>query len=154
VQQLRSQAAGPFDGPAPEPLEDVPPLAEAGRVGRAHLGPVGIPPVELGVDQGPDVDAIDCQVLDLAVDVHVAQLDAAHHGPIQGDTAEAGAAQVDGVELRAAEVNALEPGATEIGTNESATRSRYRHVLTIGQRRYLSRHTVKTQAISIYRKLR
>jgi hypothetical protein len=52
------------------------------------------------------------------VDVHVDQLDAAHHDPAQGDTAETGIGQVDGAELRAAEVNAFEPRATEIGANE------------------------------------
>jgi len=59
VQQFRRQAPGPFDGIAPEPPQDVPRLAETGRVCRAHLGPVGVPPVELRIDQWPDVDAID-----------------------------------------------------------------------------------------------
>jgi len=118
VQQLRWQAAGPFDGLAPEPLEDVPRLTEAGWVCRAHLGPVGIPPVQLRVHQGPDVDTIDRQVLDLALDVGAGQFDTPHHDPAQVDTAEPGAGQVDGAQQRAAEVNALEPGATQIGTNE------------------------------------
>src|SRR6266700_4110021 len=108
VQQLRSQAAGPLNGLGPQPLEDVPRLAEPGRVRRAHLGPAGITPVELGVDQGPDVNSVDPQVLDLAVNVDVDQLDAPHHDP----------AQVDAAEPRAGEVNALEHRASQIGTNE------------------------------------
>jgi hypothetical protein len=75
-------------------------------------------PVELRVDQRPHTDAIDRQVLDLAVDVGTGQLDAAHHGPAQVHTAEPGAGQVDSAQLRAAEVNALEPGTTQIGMNE------------------------------------
>ena len=67
---------------------------------------------------GPDVDAIDRQVLDLTVDVDVDQLDAAHHHPAQLGTTEPGVSQVDGPELRAAEVNRLEPGAMEIGRSE------------------------------------
>ena len=98
---------------------------------QGDLGPVGIAPVELGVDQGPDVDAIDRQIVDLAVDVDVEQLDAPHHDPAQDDTAEPGATQVDGAQLRAAEVNALEPGATQIGTNEVSHATTQRHVLTI-----------------------
>jgi hypothetical protein len=87
-------------------------------VRRAHLGPVGIPPIGFGGDQRPDVGAVDRQVLDLAVDVHVDQLDAAHQDPAHRHPAELGVGQDDGTELRAAKVNALEPGATEIGTNE------------------------------------
>jgi hypothetical protein len=43
--------------------------AEAGRVRRAHLDPVRIPPVRLGADQGRHIDTVDRQVPDLAVDV-------------------------------------------------------------------------------------
>jgi hypothetical protein len=96
------------DGLVPEPLEDAPRVADAGRVCRAHLGPAGIPPIQLGVHQGPDVDAIDRLVHDLAVDVNVDQFDAPHHDPAQVDPAEPGAGQVDRAELRAAEVNALD----------------------------------------------
>ena len=61
-------------GLAPEPLKDVPRLAQPGRVRRAHLGPVRIPPGELGLDQRPDVDPVDGHVHDLAVDVDVDEL--------------------------------------------------------------------------------
>ena len=118
VQQFGRQAPGPFGGLAPHPPEDVPRLAETGRVCRAHLGPVGVPPVELRIDQRRDVDAIDRHILDLAVDVHADQFDAPHHGPAQVHPAEPGAGQVHGVELHTAEVSPLEPGAAEIGTDE------------------------------------
>jgi hypothetical protein len=72
VQQFRRQAAGPGDGLVPEPLHGVPRLAEARRVRRAHLGPVGVALVQLGVDQRPDVDTVDRHVLDFAGDVDVA----------------------------------------------------------------------------------
>src|SRR5260370_5510408 len=115
MQHLWVQPAGPSDGLSPEPLDDVPRLAEASWVCRAHLGPVGIPPVELGVDQRSDVDTIDRQVHDLALYVGIDHLDAAEPGP----------SQVAGAELRAAEVDALEPGPPEILTEEVS------HTLTV-----------------------
>jgi hypothetical protein len=75
MQLPRRQMAGPLDGVAPQPLEDIPRLAETGRVCRAHPDPVRVPAVELGIDQRCDVDAIDHDVLDLAVYVDVDQLD-------------------------------------------------------------------------------
>jgi hypothetical protein len=118
VQQLGWQAARPFDGLAPEPFEDVPGRTEAGWVSRAHLGPVGISPVQLGFDQRADVDPVDGHVHDFAVDVDVDQFDTAHHDPAQVDAAEPGARQVDGEQFRAAEVDTLEPGAMKINTHE------------------------------------
>ncbi len=91
---------------SPEPPDDVPCLAEASRVGRAHLGPAGISPAELGVNQRSDAGTIDRQVHDLA----------AYAGAGQLRTAEPGPGQVAGAELRAAEVDALEPGTPEIFT--------------------------------------
>ena len=61
----------------------------SGSVG-AHPGPLGVAPVELRVDERRDVDPVDQQVLDLAVDPDVAQFDAAHHDPAQVDGAEPG----------------------------------------------------------------
>jgi hypothetical protein len=62
MQQLRPQAAGPFDGLAPEPIKDVPRLAEAGRgpPGASWSGPDTAGPAR--PRPGPDVDAIDRQV--------------------------------------------------------------------------------------------
>jgi len=94
VQPLGRQAARPRDGLVPQPLHDIPGLAEPGRVSRAHLGPVGIPLVQLRVDQRPDVDPVDRHVHDLAVDLDVAEFDAAHHRPAQVDLAELAARQV------------------------------------------------------------
>jgi len=76
----------------------------------------GYRPVELGLDQRPDVDTIDREVHDLAVDVDVDQLDPAHHDAAHFDGAEQGLTQVAGAELRTAEVNALEPGSPQILT--------------------------------------
>ena len=95
----------------------MPPGSRPGPSG-AHLGAIGISPVKLGVDQRTDVDAIDRHVLDLAMDVDIDQLDAAHHRPFQVDGAELRVTQVDSAKLRTAEVDTLEPGATEIGTIE------------------------------------
>ena len=82
---------------------------------RGASWPGRVPPVQLGVDERPDVDAIDRHVHDLAVDVDVDHLDAPHHDPAQVDGAELGTGHIDGTQLRAAEVDALEPGATQIG---------------------------------------
>jgi hypothetical protein len=67
---------------------------------------------------GPIVNAIDRQVLDLAANIDVNQLDAPHQRSFQIDRAELGVAQVDGAKLRATQVNAFEARATEIGTVE------------------------------------
>jgi hypothetical protein len=53
VQQFRRQAPGPFDGVAPETPEDVPRLAETGRVCRAHLGRSGHRQLSSASTSGP-----------------------------------------------------------------------------------------------------
>lgn len=102
-----SMAAGPFDGPGPERLEDVPRRGEqAGSAGRV-LARSGYRLFQLGVDQGPRCQRPRPSGLDLTVDAGARQPGAAPHGLAQVDTAEPGAGHVDGAELRAAEVNAL-----------------------------------------------
>jgi hypothetical protein len=64
---------------------------EPGRVNRAHLGPVGVAPVQLGLDQRGDVDPVDGHVHELAGDLDVSHLDAAQHGPAQVRALEPGA---------------------------------------------------------------
>jgi hypothetical protein len=57
------------------------PTAQASRAERAATpssGPAAIPPVELGIDQRTDADAVDSQLLDLAVDGGANHLDATH----------------------------------------------------------------------------
>jgi hypothetical protein len=88
-----------------------------------------MPSVEFGLHQGPHVDAVDRQALDVAPDLHIDEIDTAHHGTRQVDTAEPGVAQVDPLELRAAQVNLLETGAGEIDADEVS------HTTTIGRRR-------------------
>ena len=75
-------------------------------------------PVEFRVQQRSDVDAVDGEILDLAVDVGVDQLDAAHDDTMQTDTSEPGSGQVDGAQLGSAEIDPLEPGTAQIGTQE------------------------------------
>jgi len=108
LQQRRVEATGAGDCLVPAAFDDVPRLAEAGRVGRAHLGPLGIPPVELGLDVRPDVDPVDRQVLDLATDLDVGQLNAPHDHPGHVDAPEPHAGQVAGPELRAGQVDPVE----------------------------------------------
>ena len=92
--------------------------AKPDGTGRAHLGAVGIPPVQLDLDERADVDAIDRHVDDLAVDVGVDQFDAAHHDTAEVDAAELGVRQIDSLQPRAAEVGALEPRAAQIRADE------------------------------------
>ena len=108
VQQVRGHPARPRDGLLPQPLEDVPGLAEPVGIGRAHPGPIRITAVEFGFHQRHDVDAVDPHVLDQAVDVHVHQERAADHGAGQVDVAEPGAGQVDHLEPGAGQVLAGE----------------------------------------------
>jgi hypothetical protein len=109
VQRLRRQAAGPRHRLVPEPPEDFPRLAEAGRVFGAHPDPVGAPAVKLGLDQRADVDPVDGDVHDLAIDVDVDQLDAAHAYPGHVHPTEPGIGEIAGEELGTGQVRAVEP---------------------------------------------
>jgi hypothetical protein len=104
VQQVRVHPAGPVHGLLPQPLEDIPGLAVPVRIGRAHLGAIRVAAVEFGLHQGHDVDPVDRDVLEQAVDFHVHQERAADHGVRQVDVAEPGAGEVD----------LLEPGAGQV----------------------------------------
>jgi len=108
VQQLRGHPLRPRDRLLPQPLEDVPGLAEPVGIGRAHLGATGITAVEFGFHQGHDVDPVDRHILDQAVDLHVHQEGAADHGAGQVHVAKPGAGQVD----------LLEPGAGQVFAGE------------------------------------
>ncbi len=79
----------------PQPLQDGPRLAEAVAVVGSHLRPLGHPAVQLGLDQRRDVDAVDDDVLQLAVDLDVDQLDAAHPGAVQHGAADLHSGEVD-----------------------------------------------------------
>ena len=65
-----------------------------------------------------DVHAVDDQVRDLAVDVDIDKVDAAHHDAGQVGAEESRTSQVDGPELRTAELGALEARATQIIADE------------------------------------
>jgi hypothetical protein len=58
MQQLGVQPSGPGDRLALKPLDDVQSLPKAGWMSGTHLGPFGIAPVELGVDERSDVDTM------------------------------------------------------------------------------------------------
>ena len=45
----------------PQVLDHRPCLAEAGRVGRAQLGPFGVATIQLRLDERADVDAVDAE---------------------------------------------------------------------------------------------
>ena len=109
MQRLRRQATGPRHRLVPEPPEDLPRLAEPGRVLRAHLDPVGLPAVKLGLDQRADVDPVDGDVHDLAVDGDVDQFDAAHGHPGHVHPVEPGIGEIAGEELGTGQVGAVEP---------------------------------------------
>ncbi len=64
------------------------------------FGPVGVTPVKLRVDQRRYIDPVDQEVVDLAVDPGVDQLDTAHDDSGHVDAAEPGVGKVDGAELR------------------------------------------------------
>jgi hypothetical protein len=77
-----------------------------------------VAPVELLVDQGPDVHTVDRELADLAVDVDVDHVDPAHHHVAQVETAEGGAVHPARPDLRPAQVDALEPGIGQVHTLE------------------------------------
>jgi hypothetical protein len=71
VQQVWRQALGALDGGRPRLFDDRPRLAEAVRGGWVELSALRVAPVELGLDERTNVDAVDPDVADLAVDVDV-----------------------------------------------------------------------------------
>lgn len=98
MEQLRIEPLGALDRATPPPLEDSPGLAEACRVRRAHLRPVGIAPVELSVDERPDLTPLIVEPATSPVDDAVAQVDPPHAHPAQVDAAELRSGQVDATE--------------------------------------------------------
>jgi hypothetical protein len=74
-----------------------------------------VPAVQLGLDQRRNVDPVDDQVLDLAVDGGVDDLDAAHHDLVEVTSREPGPVQDDHGEPRPRHVRALELLAAEVG---------------------------------------
>jgi len=83
-----------------------------------HRGPVRVAAVQLGLDQGRDVDPVDPQVADSSADVHVDQVRAADRDPGQVDRAQARAGQVDRAEPGAVQVHALEHRAGQVLVDE------------------------------------
>jgi hypothetical protein len=71
------------EGGRPGALEDGPGSSQAFRVAGATVGTAGEAPVELGLDVGDDVDAVDAEELALrqprGVDVRLLHLHPAHH---------------------------------------------------------------------------
>ncbi len=118
VQQCRVEAPGPLDRRRPPPLDDVPRVAKAGGVGGSHLHPIRLTPVELGLDERRHVDAVEDEALELAVDVHVAELDATHDDVAHLRSAEHRPREVGVHELRAGQVDALEARPAEVLVGE------------------------------------
>jgi hypothetical protein len=108
VQQVGRQPLGPLDRRRPHPFDDRPRLAEAVRVGRVELRPFRVAPVQLGLDERHDIDAVDPDVADLAVDVDI----------LQPRAAQRRAGEVHVAEPRAAEIDLLEPRAGEVLLHE------------------------------------
>lgn len=108
VQQVGRQPLGALYGRRPRLLDDPPRRAEAASVGRVELRPFRVAPVQLGLHERHDVDAIDPDVADLAVDVDILEPRAAHRR----------AGEVHVSEPRAAEIDLLEPRAGEVLLHE------------------------------------
>ncbi len=86
---MRSEAVGLAGRCFPESVDDIPRLAEAGRIGRAHLGSVGVAPVESSaLTRVPMSTHIVVRFSIFPVDFDADQLDAAHHGTADVDAAE------------------------------------------------------------------
>src|SRR5207342_2670234 len=94
----------PLERGRPGALERCPGGAQAIRGSCAPVGAAGKASVELGLDEGDDVDAVDAQERALGEpwggDVRLRHLDAAHHDTGQISAYEPGATQVRVDELR------------------------------------------------------
>ena len=95
-------------------FEDVPGLAELVGGLRLHLRVVGIAARELRLDQGRDVDAVDHDVLELAVDLDVGQLDPTHPYVADADVSHPRAREVDPAETCLAQARVLERRVREV----------------------------------------
>jgi hypothetical protein len=113
VQVVGGEGAGAAERVVPQAVEGGEGLAEAVGVGGSHQGAVGHPAVELRLDEGDDVDAVDDQATQLAVDLQVGDLGAGHPYAVEVGRPHPGAAQVDVAQGRVGEVDALEGGAAE-----------------------------------------
>jgi hypothetical protein len=74
VQRCRRQLPGSLGCLRPQPLDRVPERADViGRLALAELHALGVPPVQLSVDEIGHVDAVDRDVAEVAGDAHIHQ---------------------------------------------------------------------------------
>jgi hypothetical protein len=118
VQLVLGQRSGTPDGAVPQPLQSLPGGAEAVRVGRSHRRSFGIADVELLLHIGTDLDAVDHQVLEGAVDLDVRQVDPSQLGAPHQGAPDLHPAQIDVTEDRVAQADAFERGTGEVAVAE------------------------------------
>lgn len=136
-------------GDRPLVLEPRPAGPQLIWVGRPQPRPAGVAPVEFGLDQWLDLDAVDDESGDVAVDHGTAELNAAQASLLEGGLAEHRAREVDVVEPRAFERQRVELGTAQIiGSTEPG---RHTHLLSgarvggRGSSRALCPHSARTQ---------
>ncbi len=89
-------------------------MPEAVGVARPHRRTVREPPVELGLDERTDVDAVDGQALDLAADLHPPDGGAADHDVGEEDVAQSQAREVARGEAGSSRADVADDGAGEV----------------------------------------
>jgi hypothetical protein len=94
----------------PELFDDCPRLTEAVAVVGTHLRPRRHSAIQFGLDERCDVDAVDHDVLQLAADLDLDELDAAHPHPGEVDSLYLGVPMTDALEMRSGEVLLVKPG--------------------------------------------
>ena len=123
VAVLGAQPPGALDRLLPPSLVDFPRLPESGGITRPQgLHPLGIPSIELRLDERSHVDPVDGHVEDLAGDVDVVDVDASHAHLVEGTPAELCVPDVDGAEPAPRQVDAIEARARQTHVLELRTR--------------------------------
>ena len=114
AQHRLRQRPGPREGRLPGLHHHVPGGPEPVGVGGVEERPTGVSPLELGLDERPDVDAVDRQPVDEAVDVHVLEPDPPQARVGEGHVAQEHPVEVDLLEPRPAQIDPLEAGSGQV----------------------------------------
>ena len=118
LQQLRIESTRTIHGLLPQPLEDVPRLAETLGVVRLHLRALRIAAIELRLDERPDVHSVHLYVFDLPVDLDIHHQGSPDPRARQVDVANAGVREIDTLQPCSLQVDILEPGAGQVFFDE------------------------------------
>ena len=101
------------DGRGPEVLDHGPCIAQAGRVGRTQLDPLGVTTIQLRLDERADVDAVHAETNHFAAELDIDEERPANPKPLEIHVTEARVLERGVLDRRVGEVDAAEACALE-----------------------------------------